>query len=41
MEVRIPDQIPIQARIYVLKVDNGNNRPLSEICLKLTIKTPE
>ena len=27
--------------IYVLKVDNRNTRTGREICLKLTIKTPE
>ena len=30
----------ISARIYLLKVNNGNNRTMSEICLKLTVKTP-
>ena len=28
------------AGIYLLKVDNGNNRERCEICSKLTIKTP-
>ena len=26
---------------YLLKVNNGNTRTICEICLKLTIKTPE
>ena len=29
------------AGIYLLKVNNRNNRTRCEICLKLTIKTPE
>ena len=29
------------AGIYLLKVNNGNNRTRGEICLKSTIKTPE
>ena len=31
----------IQAGIYLLKVDNRNTRRKYEVCLKLTIKTPE
>ena len=27
--------------IYLLKVNNGNTRVISEICSKLAIKTPE
>ena len=27
--------------IYLFKVNNGNTRIMFEICLKLTIKTPE
>ena len=29
------------ASIYLFKVDNGNIRTMCEICLKLTVKTPE
>ena len=29
------------AGIYLFKVNNGNTRTMREICLKLTIKTPE
>ena len=29
------------ANIYLFKVNNRNTRKMSEICLKLTIKTPE
>ena len=31
----------LPAGIYLLKVDNRSNRKRYEICLKLTIKTPE
>ena len=31
----------IQASIYLLKVNNVNTRTRSEICSKLTTKTPE
>ena len=31
----------IAVGIYLLKVSNGNTRTRCEICLKLTIKTPE
>ena len=27
--------------MYLLKVNNGNNQAMCEICLKLTISTPE
>ena len=30
-----------QPGIYLFKVNNGNTRTMREICLKLTIKTPE
>ena len=30
-----------QAIVYLFKVDNRNTRKRCEICLKLTIKTPE
>ena len=33
--------IPFPAGIYLLKVDKRNSRTRCEICLKLTIKTPE
>ena len=33
--------LPIPAGIYMLKVNNRNNRTRCEICSKLTIKTPE
>ena len=31
----------IPTHIYLFKVNNGNSRKVSEICSKLTIKTPE
>ena len=37
--VQILSQIP--ARNYIFKVNNRNARQRSEICSKLTIKTPE
>ena len=33
--------IYIPADIYLLKINNKNNRTRCEICSKLTIKTPE
>ena len=33
--------INIPANIYLFKVNNRNTRKSCEICLKLTIKTPE
>ena len=32
---------PLQAGIYLLKVNNRNSSTKCEICSKLTIKTPE
>ena len=33
--------ISLSANIYLFKVNNRNTRKICEICLKLTIKTPE
>ena len=44
MQTRNIEQIYVNtdpAGIYVFKVNNSNTRSSYEICLKLTIKTPE
>ena len=35
------DRARYQANIYLFKVNNRNSRKRSEVCSKLTIKTPD
>ena len=37
----IPKWSVISSRLFLLKVNNRNPRIMCEICLKLTLKTPE
>ena len=40
-EIQLTHFKPIPTDIYMFKLNNKNNRTICEICLKLTIKTPE